>query len=55
MAWIRVGRHRRPGPFARLPSVRVETHDDLLRVLDEALPGLAERRAPLLVECVVGE
>ena len=37
------------------PSVRVETHDDLLRVLDEALPGLAERRAPLLVECVVGE
>ena len=37
------------------PAVRVETYDDLLRVLDEALPGLAERRAPLLVECVVGE
>jgi benzoylformate decarboxylase len=36
------------------PSVRVETHDDLLRVFDDVLPGLAERREPLLVECVVG-
>jgi benzoylformate decarboxylase len=37
------------------PSVRVETHEDLLRVLDETLPGLGSRREPLLVECVVGE
>ncbi|HTP20948.1 MAG TPA: thiamine pyrophosphate-dependent enzyme [Solirubrobacteraceae bacterium] len=36
------------------PSVRVETHDDLLRVLDEVLPGLARRREPLLIEAVVG-
>jgi len=37
------------------PSVRVETHDALTRVLDEVLPGLAGRREPLLLECVVGE
>jgi len=37
------------------PSVRVERHDDLIRVLDEVLPGLAGRREPLVLECVVGE
>ena len=37
------------------PAVRVETHDDLTRVLDEVLPGLAGRREPLVVEAVVGE
>ena len=37
------------------PSVRVETYDDLTRVLDEVLPGLAGRGEPLLLECVVGE
>jgi len=37
------------------PSVRVQTHEDLLRVFDDVLPGLAERREPLLVEAVVGE
>ena len=37
------------------PSVRVETHDDLTRVLDDVLPGLAARSEPLVLECVVGE
>jgi benzoylformate decarboxylase len=37
------------------PAVKVETHNDLTRVLDDVLPGLAERREPLLVEAVVGE
>ena len=37
------------------PAVRVETHDDLTRVLDDAVPSLAERREPLLIEAVVGE
>ncbi|HEY4826222.1 MAG TPA: thiamine pyrophosphate-binding protein [Solirubrobacteraceae bacterium] len=37
------------------PAVRVETHDDLIRVFDEVLPHLASRREPLLVEAVVGE
>jgi len=36
-------------------SVRVESHDDLIRVLDEVLPSLAGRREPLVLECVVGE
>ncbi len=35
------------------PSTRVETHDELLHVFDEVLPGLAERREPLLAEVVV--
>jgi benzoylformate decarboxylase len=35
------------------PAVRVETHDDLTRVLDEVLPDLASRREPLLVQAVV--
>ena len=37
------------------PSVRVETYEQLVETLDEALPGLAGRREPLLVEAVVGE
>jgi benzoylformate decarboxylase len=37
------------------PSVRVDTHEQLVRTLDEAFDGLAGRREPLLVECVVGE
>ena len=32
------------------PSVNVDTHDALLATFDEVLPGLAERREPLLVE-----
>jgi benzoylformate decarboxylase len=32
---------------------RIETHDELLGALDEVLPGLAERDAPLLLEIVV--
>jgi benzoylformate decarboxylase len=37
------------------PTVRVETHSDLMSTLDEVLPGLAGRREPLLLEVVVGE
>jgi benzoylformate decarboxylase len=37
------------------PTVRVETHSDLVTTLDEVLPGLAGRREPLLLEAVVGE
>jgi benzoylformate decarboxylase len=37
------------------PSVRVQTHDELVKTLDETLPGLADRREPLLVETIVGE
>jgi benzoylformate decarboxylase len=37
------------------PTVRVETHDQLVATLDEVLPGLAARGEPLLVEAVVGE
>jgi len=37
------------------PAVRVDTHDDLIRVLDEVLPELASRREPLVLEAVVGE
>jgi benzoylformate decarboxylase len=36
-------------------SVRVETHEELIATLDEAMNGLAARREPLLVEAVVGE
>jgi benzoylformate decarboxylase len=35
------------------PATRVQTHDELLGVFDEVVPGLAERREPLLVEVVV--
>jgi benzoylformate decarboxylase len=37
------------------PTVRVETHSDLVSTLDDVLPGLAGRREPLLLEAVVGE
>jgi benzoylformate decarboxylase len=37
------------------PTVRVETHSELIAALDEAVAGLAARREPLLVEVVVGE
>jgi benzoylformate decarboxylase len=37
------------------PTVRVETHDELTRVLDDVLPNLAARREPLVLEAVVGE
>jgi benzoylformate decarboxylase len=37
------------------PTVRVETHSELVSTLDDVLPGLAARREPLLVEAVVGE
>jgi benzoylformate decarboxylase len=36
------------------PSVRVETHEDLIRILDEVMPSLVARREPLLLEAVVG-
>jgi benzoylformate decarboxylase len=32
---------------------RIEEHADLLRTLDEVLPGLASRESPLLIEAVV--
>jgi benzoylformate decarboxylase len=32
---------------------RIETHDELMRALDQAVPGLAERDEPLLLEVVV--
>jgi benzoylformate decarboxylase len=35
------------------PARRVETHDDLVATLDEVVPGLADRRDPLLLEVVV--
>jgi benzoylformate decarboxylase len=35
------------------PSVRVETHEQLLSTLDEVLPGLSARRRPLLIEVVL--
>jgi len=35
------------------PARRIETHDELLRTLDEVLPDLAGRREPLLLEVVV--
>ena len=37
------------------PSVRVETYDELIRSLDEVMPGLTARHEPLLIEAVVGE
>jgi benzoylformate decarboxylase len=37
------------------PTVRVETHSELVSTLDDVLPGLAGRREPLLLEAVVGE
>jgi benzoylformate decarboxylase len=35
------------------PSVRVATYDELVQTLDDVMPGLADRRAPLLVEVAV--
>jgi thiamine pyrophosphate-dependent acetolactate synthase large subunit-like protein len=35
------------------PSVRVKSHDDLIRVLDEVMPHLASRREPLVLEAMV--
>jgi benzoylformate decarboxylase len=35
------------------PAKRVETHEELLEALDEALDGIGERREPLLLEVVV--
>jgi benzoylformate decarboxylase len=32
------------------PSVRVQTHDELVRTLEEVLPNLAARQAPLVLE-----
>jgi benzoylformate decarboxylase len=37
------------------PTVRVQTHSELVSTLDEVMPGLARRGEPLLVEAVVGE
>jgi benzoylformate decarboxylase len=37
------------------PSVRVETHEQLLATFDEVLPELARRREPLLVEVALAE
>jgi benzoylformate decarboxylase len=34
-------------------AIRVDDHDELLRVLDEVVPGLAEREEPLVLEVVV--
>ncbi len=35
------------------PTRRIDEHAELVSVLDEVLPGLGERRAPLLLEVVV--
>ena len=35
------------------PAIRIEDHGELLRVLDEVVPGLAGRDEPLLLEVVV--
>jgi len=35
------------------PSTRVQTHEELLATLEDALSGLASRREPLLVEVAV--
>ncbi len=35
------------------PSRRIETHEELLRALDEAVPGLASRNEPLLLDVVI--
>ncbi|HKO27773.1 MAG TPA: thiamine pyrophosphate-binding protein [Solirubrobacteraceae bacterium] len=37
------------------PTVRVDTHAELVSTLDEVLPGLVGRGEPLLLEAVVGE
>jgi benzoylformate decarboxylase len=37
------------------PSVRIETHEQLLATFDEVLPELARRREPLLVEVALAE
>jgi benzoylformate decarboxylase len=36
------------------PSVKLQSHEELLRTFDEVVPGLAARAEPLLVEVVVG-
>jgi benzoylformate decarboxylase len=36
------------------PAVRVETHDELLRALDDVVPGLADRGEPLVLEVALG-
>jgi benzoylformate decarboxylase len=35
------------------PATRVETHDDLLKVLDDVVPTLADRTEPLVLEVAV--
>jgi benzoylformate decarboxylase len=35
------------------PAVRVATHDELIRTLDDVVPGLAARREPLLLDVAV--
>ena len=35
------------------PAERIETHDELLQALDEAVPGLGAREEPLLLEVVI--
>jgi thiamine pyrophosphate-dependent acetolactate synthase large subunit-like protein len=39
----------------RCPARRIERFDELIAAFDEVLPGLAERREPLVLEIVVGE
>ena len=36
------------------PAVRVATYDELLRALDEVVPGLAARGEPLVLEVALG-
>jgi benzoylformate decarboxylase len=35
------------------PARRIETHDELVAVLDEVVPGLAQRETPLVLDVVV--
>jgi benzoylformate decarboxylase len=39
----------------RCPARRIEGFDELIAAFDEVLPGLSERREPLVLEVVIGE
>ena len=36
------------------PAARIDDHDELLKALDDLLPGLARRDEPFLLEVRVG-
>ena len=54
MAGVRGGQHRTAWRRAwAVPATAVETHDDLLKVLDDVVPTLAARTEPLVLEVAV--